>query len=92
MNHFITITGYKHYYGLIPFSIGATFSLSPEPDNLYDEDAVAVVSPIYGKVGYVANQKDTMAEGTEGSALCKNHSEVIVRFIAGDYIIAEITS
>ncbi len=92
MNQFITITGYKHYYGLIPFSVGEGFLLSPEPDNIYDKDAVMVISPIYGKVGYVASQKETMAEGTISAKACNHYTKVIVRFIAGDYIIAEILS
>lgn len=92
MNHFITITGHKHYYGLIPFSIGECLTLLPEHDNLFDKDAVAVISPVYGKVGYVANQKETMAEGTVSAKLCKEYTKAVIRFIAGDYIIAEIIS
>lgn len=94
MHAFITITGHKHYYGLIPFTVGAVFSLVPEHENFHDSDAIAVLSPVYGKVGYVANQKETMAEGTLSASLCRNFlsksNSVTVRFLAGEYIIAEL--
>ena len=94
MNTFITITGFKHYFGLIPFAVGTSFFLRPETDNLHDKDAIAVISHIYGKVGYVANRKETVAEGTVSAASCRNHlkddTTAIVRFLAGDYIIAEL--
>ncbi len=94
MATYITITGQKHYYGILPFLPGAYFSLKPEPDNVYDPEAVSVVSSLYGKVGYVAKNKDTLAVGTISSAellpLLALNDTCVVRFIAGEYIIAEI--
>lgn len=94
MPHYITITGQKHYYSLLPFVLGAVFSLKREPENLHDPEAVSVISSVYGKVGMVANQSETIAQGTLSASgltpfLSKN-TFCVVRFIAGDYIIAEI--
>ena len=35
-----------------------------EPDNEYDEDAIQVLLPVYGKIGYIANSPYTVAKGT----------------------------
>ncbi len=94
MSIYITITGQKHYYGLLPFSVGSVFTLRPDPDNLYDNTAIAVYSSIYGKVGYVAQSPDMGADGTAPAAsllpLLHDERNAQVCFIAGDYIIAKI--
>ncbi len=94
MNLYLTITGQKHYFGMLPFTPGAVFSLCPEKNNPYDENAIAVVSPVYGIVGMVAQCEDTRAEGTL-SASClhpylSQNTACVVRFIAGEYILAEL--
>ncbi len=93
MAEYITITGQKHYYGVLPFTIGASLSLCPDEENLYDRDAVSVVSPAFGKVGYVAQSAETRAEGTISAAECKSrgYKGATIRFIAGDYILAELS-
>ncbi len=94
MSVYITITGQKHYFGLLPFSIGTALRLQPEPDNVHDSGAIAVYAPAYGKVGYVAQTAETKADGTVSasslSSLIKKPENASVRFIAGDYIIAEV--
>ena len=35
---YITITGIKHYYGIIPFEIGRKITCVKEPDNYYDQE------------------------------------------------------
>ncbi len=91
---YITVTGQKHYYGLLPFVIGAVLQLRPEPDNLHDPEAIAVYASVYGKAGYVAQNTETKADGTiTAGALCSMlpmPERAVVRFIAGEYIIAEI--
>ena len=93
MSLFFTITGQKHYYGMLPFSVGTSLTLRTEPDNLYDSRAISVYATPYGKVGMVANTPDTMAEGTvSASALfsqVQEEARAIVRFSAGDYILAQ---
>lgn len=33
---YITVTGMKYYYGLVPFKIGKKLKCVKEPENLYD--------------------------------------------------------
>ena len=91
---YITITGQKHYFGLLPFSVGNLFTLSHDPENMYDAGAISVLSPRYGKVGAVAQSKLTLAEGTVPAEvvlpLLTPETRAKVIFIAGEYIIAEI--
>ena len=91
---YITITGQKHYFGLLPFVVGKMFSLVHEEENTFDAHSVAVYAPKYGKVGSVAQSPHTMADGTVSAEailpLLAEHSRARISFIAGDYIIAEI--
>jgi len=91
---FITISGQKHYFGLLPFSVGSEVLLKADPENLYDSTAISVYAPPYGKAGNVAQQDATRADGTLSAAEIfphiKENTRAIVRFIAGEYIIAEI--
>ena len=50
-NIFVTITGFKHYYGLEPFKIGNLIRCIKEPGNPYDSDAIRAFLPYIGKVG-----------------------------------------
>ncbi|MBE7025935.1 MAG: DNA-binding protein [Ruminococcaceae bacterium] len=94
MSTYITITGQKHYFGLLPFSVDSIFSLKPEPDNQYDPYAIAVYTETYGKVGYVAQSPENRADGTVSASslfsALKLPEKAIVRFIAGAFIIAEL--
>ncbi len=89
---FVTITGYKHYFGIGIFNIGDTFKLMAEPDNPHDKYAVAVYSEKYGKCAYVANSTETAALGTEKAKslydLDIDGTEIKIKFLAGEYIIA----
>lgn len=60
---FITITGFKHYYGLRPFSIGNLIRCTKEPENPHDAEAIRAALPLLGTVGYVANSPTTVAGG-----------------------------
>ena len=61
---YITITGFKHYYGVAPFKIGKKVKCIKEPNNPYDSEAIKVVMKHIGTVGYVANAPYTAATGT----------------------------
>ncbi len=91
---YITITGLNHYFGMRPFKIGSLVSLIKEPDNDYDDEAIIVVAPVLGKVGYVANSPHTTAGGTmsAGRIYDKIPDEcvAIVRFITGSKVIARV--
>lgn len=66
--NFVTITGFKHYYGLRPFRIGQLIRCTKEPGNPFDSDAIRASLPAIGKVGYIANSPDTRAGGTESAS------------------------
>lgn len=61
---FVTVTGFKHYYGLDPFQIGQLIRCRKEPGNPYDSDAIRAFLPVLGTVGYLANAPQTKAGGT----------------------------
>lgn len=65
--HYITITGFDHYYGRKPFKIGKRLKCVKEPDNAYDEEAIKVVLKHIGTVGYVANSVYTVARGSSSA-------------------------
>ena len=93
---YVTITGFNHYYGKKPFSIGKRVRCVKEPDNCYDDDAIKVVMPEIGKVGYIANSPYTKAEGTLSAS--RLYDRVGERFIAevmfmtGSKIICRVLS
>lgn len=37
---FVTITGFKHYYGKSIFTVGSLIKCVKEPDNTYDSEAI----------------------------------------------------
>ena len=61
---FVTVAGFSSYHGAAPFAIGARFICIKEPDNKYDDDAIAVVGADGEKLGYLANNAGTKANGT----------------------------
>lgn len=70
---FITITGFKHYYGRRPFQIGNLIKCSKQPDNCCDSEAIKATLPMIGTVGYVANSPDTLAGGTMSAGRIYDH-------------------
>lgn len=62
--YFVTITGLNHYYGKKPFEIGRIIRLIKEPDNEYDNEAIAATLTFIDKIGYVANSTNTVYDGT----------------------------
>lgn len=70
---YITITGFKHYYGLTPFAIGNLVKCVKEPQNIYDSEAIKAIMPQIGKVGYVANSPETTANGTMSAGRIYDH-------------------
>ena len=72
-NKYITITGFKHYYGLQPFQIGNLILCKKEPQNPFDNEAICASLPILGTVGYVANSPNTVAGGTMSAGRIYDH-------------------
>lgn len=60
MKTYITITGLKHYFGNKPFAVGQKITLTKEPDNDCDTEAIKAELPGLGCVGYVANSPYTV--------------------------------
>lgn len=63
-NYFLTITGLNHYYGMKPIEIGRILTLVKDKNNEHDEEAIAVLLPYIGIIGYVANSPNTVVKGT----------------------------
>jgi len=91
---YVTITGMNHYFDLAPFDIGTYLQLQKDPLNPHDDEAIAVVLPIIGKVGYVANNTWTKARGTMSAGriynLIPEQSLAIVAFMLKDQMIARV--
>ncbi|MDL2253372.1 HIRAN domain-containing protein [Ruminococcaceae bacterium OttesenSCG-928-I18] len=91
---YITITGLNHYFGMRPFKIGSLVTLIKEPDNVYDDEAIMVMAPMLGKVGYVANSPHTTASGCISAG--RLYDEVpdecaaAVRFMTASKVIARV--
>ena len=57
---FITIPIRNEYYGRKPFKLGKLLTLTKEPDNIHDNEAIKVSVPGIDTVGYVANSEYTL--------------------------------
>lgn len=60
----LTITGFSHFYGALPFEEGQIVYLKKEPENSFDAEAIVAHLPYLGKIGYVANTPSTVVRGT----------------------------
>lgn len=91
---FITVTGFNNYHGLKPFKVNSVLKLVKEPDNAYDDEAIAVEMRYAGKVGFVANSYRRKAKGTMSAGriyekiLDKDYAQV--KFITDSAIIAKV--
>ncbi len=90
-NYFITITGTKHYYGMIPFEIGRIIKLVKEPQNEYDTEAIRAELLFIGGIGYVANSAHTVVKGTFSGGraydLFKEEAYAQVLFVTNESVI-----
>lgn len=91
---FITVAGFDHYYGIKPFDIDRVVILKKEPESEYDSNAIAVIVPIIGKVGYVANSPHTIAGGCLSASdiysIFPDECIAFVRFTTGSKVIARL--
>ena len=92
--HYVTIVGFKNYYGHAPFGIGNLIRCRKEPDNLYDKEAIKCTLPVIGTVGYIANSVNTVAGGTMSAGRVydkvKNRFYVRVMFTTCSKIICKV--
>ena len=91
---YVTITGFKYYYGQTPFKVGRKIKCVKEPDNPYDAEAIRATMKHIGTVGYLANSPYTTAVGTKSAGAIghkvKKKFTVEVMFIAGSHIICRV--
>ncbi|MBQ2932057.1 MAG: tetratricopeptide repeat protein [Clostridia bacterium] len=59
----VTVTGFRHYPNARRLFEGEKIILKKEPQNEYDSSAIAVFLP-EGKIGYIANNSETVRQGT----------------------------
>ena len=91
---FVTITGFKHYYGKSIFTVGSLIKCVKEPDNTYDSEAIRCEYFPLKKVGYIANSVNTVANGTSSAGriydLFKQTTHAKILFITRESIIAQV--
>lgn len=91
---FVTIVGFKHYYGEIPFKVGRKIKCVKEPDNPYDAEAIRATVKHIGTVGYIANSPYTVAGGTKSAGAIGNKVKkkftVKVMFLTGTKVICRV--
>ncbi len=93
---YITINHLDDYLPVMNLKVGDILTLKKEPNNLYDDEAIAVYTKENYKCGYVANSVSSVARGTfSAGRLCNkmgNTAECIVKFIISEYgyVIAEM--
>lgn len=91
---YITITGFNHYYGIVPFKIGKKITCVKEPENPFDSEAIRCQMKHIGKIGYVANSVYTVATGTKSAGgivhKVKKKFKVEVMFITGHSVICKV--
>ena len=91
---YVTITGFRHYYGKKPFAIGKQLLCKKDYDNEYDDDAIKVVLRDVGTIGYIANSPYTKAEGTLSAGRIYDkvgeHFYVEVMFMTESKVICKV--
>lgn len=60
MDIYITVVGLRFYHGKEFAEKNMEFTLEKEPDNKYDKEAIKVLLPGLGQIGYVANSPRTV--------------------------------
>jgi hypothetical protein len=93
---YVTIVGFKYYYGITPFKIGKKIKCIKEPSNEHDGEAIKAVLKPVGTIGYIANSPYTVVNGTKSagkiSHKVKKKFEVEVMFITKSQIICKVVS
>ena len=92
----LTIIGFSHFYGALPFEEGQIVYLKKEPGNGFDAEAIMAHLPALGRIGYVANNPSTVVRGTMsgGRLYDRFESEAVARveFITESQIICRLLS
>lgn len=89
---YITINHLDDFMPVINLKVGDILKLKKEPDNIYDDEAIAVYTKDNFKCGYVANSVSTVARGSYSAGRVYdrmgNEAECFVRFVMSEERIA----
>lgn len=92
---YFTITGMNHYQGSDFLKRGMEVELIKEPGNNYDMFAIRVEVYGRGKIGYVANNQNTVLEDTMEAGeiynMMRSSAKAKVRRIDGKGVICELS-
>ncbi len=95
MADFVTITGLSHYYGKEAFEKEQVITLTKEPENKYDKEAIMAEFHPLGKVGYVANSPRTVIGECMSAGRVYDKFEdtcqAVVKFVLPNGIVCELT-
>ncbi len=93
-DQYVSIVGFKNYFDKRPFAVGTKLLCVKEPDNVFDSEAIKVMFPVLGTVGYIANSIQTKANGTfsAGRIYEKMGEKFIVQvmFLTPSTVIAKV--
>ena len=85
---YITINHIDDFCAVNHLRVGDELTLKKDPDNYYDDEAIAVYDKNNAKVGYVANSVHSVVRGTNSAGRLydqfKYEASCIVRFIVAE--------
>jgi hypothetical protein len=91
---FAAMVGMENYHGAQTLHVGDTLYLVKDPDNRLDHQAIKVVIPPIGEVGYIVNQTGKVPHGCwTGSGFYDAFYQQTcakVRFMMQDIVIIEL--
>ncbi len=91
---YITINHIDEFCPCCNLRVRDILTLKKDPDNCYDDEAIAVYDKNNVKVGYVANSVSTVARGTYSAGRLydrmNDEAECIVKFMNEDILISII--
>ncbi len=93
---YITINHLNDFTPVMNLKVGDILTLKKEPDNIYDDEAIATYTKDNFKCGYVANSVLTVARGSYSAGRVydriEDQTECILRFVIveSEIAIAEV--
>ncbi|MBD7967488.1 HIRAN domain-containing protein [Paenibacillus gallinarum] len=91
---YAAIIGMKYYPSSLKVKVGDPVFLVKDPDNLSDPEAIRVVLPSHGQVGYIANNSTSVPRGCRSAGRIydsfRQQTLGVVQFIFHDIAIIEL--
>lgn len=92
---YITVNHLDDFNSTYMFRPGDILTLKKDPNNCYDDEAIAAYDKHGCKCGYVANSVSTVARGTYSAGRVydriPDEEKCIIRFITEECLIGEIS-